>query len=139
MNQIRSMCMAAIAATLFAGAGAGAQDSDSGSLTHDLRLSFNDSHYTALAYLEPDANGAITSGAGASDAPKAGAPAREGSEKTKGGAEPTPPGGWPKGGTTRLQLTNRHLEYALTWYGLAATLIAVFAAYAATRWRRPAP
>jgi surfeit locus 1 family protein len=54
-------------------------------------------------------------------------------------AEPTSPGGWPKGGTTRLQLTNRHLEYALTWYGLAATLIAVFAAYAATRWRRPAP
>ena len=37
------------------------------------------------------------------------------------------PGGWPKGGATRLTLSNRHLEYALTWFGLAATLIAVFA------------
>lgn len=32
------------------------------------------------------------------------------------------PGGWPRGGVTRLVLTNRHLEYALTWYGLALTL-----------------
>jgi surfeit locus 1 family protein len=32
------------------------------------------------------------------------------------------PGGWPRGGVTRLVLPNRHLEYALTWYGLALTL-----------------
>ena len=34
-----------------------------------------------------------------------------------------PPGGLPRGGVTRLDLPNRHLEYALTWYGLALTLI----------------
>ncbi len=51
-------------------------------------------------------------------------------------AQPVPPGGWPKGGTTRLTLPNRHLEYALTWYGLAAALLGVFAAFAASRLRR---
>ncbi len=54
-------------------------------------------------------------------------------------AEPAPPGGFPKGGTTRLKLPNRHLEYALTWYGLAAALVAVFGAFAVTRWRQPGP
>lgn len=54
-------------------------------------------------------------------------------------ASPAAPGGWPKGGVTRLELPNRHLEYALTWYGLAASLIAVFAAFAVTRWRQPDP
>jgi surfeit locus 1 family protein len=53
-------------------------------------------------------------------------------------ADPAPPGGWPKGGTTRLELPNRHLEYALTWYGLAAALVAVFAVFAVGRWRQPA-
>jgi len=51
-------------------------------------------------------------------------------------AEPAPPGGWPKGGVTRLELPNRHFEYALTWYGLAAALVAVYAAFALGRWRR---
>jgi surfeit locus 1 family protein len=32
------------------------------------------------------------------------------------------PGGWPRGGATRLVLSNRHLEYALTWYSLAFIL-----------------
>lgn len=50
-------------------------------------------------------------------------------------AEPANPGGWPKGGVTRLDIPNRHLEYALTWFGLAATLVAVFAAFAWTRLR----
>ncbi len=54
-------------------------------------------------------------------------------------AEPAPPGGWPKGGVTRLELPNRHLEYALTWYGLAGTLVAVFIAFAVTRWRQARP
>lgn len=48
-------------------------------------------------------------------------------------AEPAPPGGWPHGGVTRLTLPNRHLEYALTWYGLAVALIAVFVAFAISR------
>lgn len=38
-------------------------------------------------------------------------------------------GGWPKGGTTRVELPNRHLAYAMTWFGLALTLIGVFVAF----------
>ena len=33
------------------------------------------------------------------------------------------PGGWPVGGTTNVTLPNDHLQYAVTWYGLAAVLI----------------
>ncbi|MGA0597923.1 SURF1 family protein [Enterovirga sp. CN4-39] len=54
-------------------------------------------------------------------------------------ADNTPnPGGWPRGGQTRINLPNDHLHYALTWFGLALTLIGVFVAFA---WRRlhPAP
>jgi surfeit locus 1 family protein len=50
---------------------------------------------------------------------------------------PEPPGGLPRGGVTRLDLPNRHLEYALTWYGLALTLVGVFAAFARGRLRLP--
>jgi surfeit locus 1 family protein len=53
-------------------------------------------------------------------------------------AEPANRGGFPRGGVTRLSLPNRHLEYALTWYGLALTLIGVFAAFARARRRSPA-
>ena len=49
-------------------------------------------------------------------------------------ADATPnPGGWPQGGQTRLELPNNHLQYALTWYGIALTLVAVFAAFARRR------
>ena len=51
-------------------------------------------------------------------------------------AEPANPGGWPRGGVTNLAIPNRHLEYAITWFGLAATLIGVFIAFAATRLRK---
>ena len=43
------------------------------------------------------------------------------------------PGVYPEGGTTRLDFPNRHLEYALTWYGLAATLVGVFLAFSLRR------
>lgn len=40
---------------------------------------------------------------------------------------------WPRAGTTRLEFSNRHLEYALTWYGLALTLVGVFIAFSVRR------
>jgi surfeit locus 1 family protein len=42
----------------------------------------------------------------------------------------------PAGGATRLDIPNRHLEYALTWFGLAVTLAGVYVAFAAARLRR---
>jgi surfeit locus 1 family protein len=42
----------------------------------------------------------------------------------------------PQGGVTRLELPNSHLQYALTWYGLAATLIGVYVAFVWTRLQR---
>lgn len=39
----------------------------------------------------------------------------------------------PQPNETRLAFTNNHLGYALTWYGLALTLVGVFAAFA---WQR---
>ena len=41
----------------------------------------------------------------------------------------------PKGGVTRISLPNRHLEYAVTWYGIALTLIGVYLAFAISRLR----
>lgn len=35
------------------------------------------------------------------------------------------PGGWPKGGTTIISFPNNHLQYAVTWYGLALALFGV--------------
>ena len=48
-----------------------------------------------------------------------------------------PPAPQPK--LAALSLRNRHLEYALTWWGLAVTLVGVYAAFAAGRLRRGAP
>jgi surfeit locus 1 family protein len=36
------------------------------------------------------------------------------------------PGGWPQGGTTPLALPNNHLQYAITWFALAAGMITVY-------------
>jgi surfeit locus 1 family protein len=45
-------------------------------------------------------------------------------------ADNTPnPGGLPVGGQTVVNFPNNHLEYALTWFGLAAGLIGVYFAY----------
>ncbi|MBZ9674152.1 SURF1 family protein [Mesorhizobium sp. ES1-1] len=46
----------------------------------------------------------------------------------------TNPGGLPIGGVTIIDLPNSHLQYAMTWYGLAAALAAVLI----LRLRRPA-
>ena len=49
-------------------------------------------------------------------------------------ADATPnPGGWPKGGAMLPELPNNHLQYALTWFGLALTLVGVFGTWA---WKR---
>ncbi len=51
-------------------------------------------------------------------------------------AEVAAPGqGAPEPRLGALGLSNRHLEYALTWYALAATLIGVYLAFAAARLR----
>jgi len=46
------------------------------------------------------------------------------------------PGGWPRGGVTVIAIKNDHLSYALTWYGLAATLVVVCGLVV---WRRRRP
>lgn len=46
------------------------------------------------------------------------------------------PGGWPRPSPAAPNLPNNHLGYALTWYGLALTLVGVFTAWAWTRRRR---
>jgi surfeit locus 1 family protein len=49
------------------------------------------------------------------------------------------PGGWPEGGQTRLSLPNNHLQYATTWFGLAAALIVIYAFYVRSLYRQEAP
>lgn len=52
-------------------------------------------------------------------------------------ADDTPnPGGLPVGGVTIVDLPNSHLQYAVTWYGLAAALAGVFAVWL---WRQRKP
>ncbi|MFV0297571.1 MAG: SURF1 family protein [Hyphomicrobiaceae bacterium] len=44
--------------------------------------------------------------------------------------------GLPRGGATHLTLPNSHLQYAVTWYGLALTLIGVYVAFVLSRLRQ---
>jgi surfeit locus 1 family protein len=45
-------------------------------------------------------------------------------------ADATPnPGGWPKGGVTRIELPNNHLQYAITWFSLAVALMVIYFLY----------
>jgi surfeit locus 1 family protein len=39
------------------------------------------------------------------------------------------PGGWPLGGRTQIDFPNDHLQYAITWFGLALALTAVYLLY----------
>jgi surfeit locus 1 family protein len=49
-------------------------------------------------------------------------------------ADATPnPGGLPIGGQTVIALPNNHLQYAITWYGLAVVLVAVYVAFSLQR------
>lgn len=47
---------------------------------------------------------------------------------------PVPASGLPRPGRLAVHLRNDHLGYALTWFGLAAALVAVFGAWAAREW-----
>ena len=38
-------------------------------------------------------------------------------------------GGWPLGGQTRVDFPNDHLQYAITWFGLAFALLAIYLLY----------
>ena len=40
--------------------------------------------------------------------------------------------GWPRPGTTVIDIPNNHLSYALTWFGLAAALVGVTVTYLAS-------
>ena len=46
---------------------------------------------------------------------------------------PEPPGGVPRPGRLKANLPNDHLQYAITWYGLAAMLLVVFLLWARSR------
>jgi cytochrome oxidase assembly protein ShyY1 len=48
---------------------------------------------------------------------------------------PAPPGGLPQAGPLAIRLRNEHLQYALTWFGLAAVLAVVFTLWACGRRR----
>jgi surfeit locus 1 family protein len=48
-------------------------------------------------------------------------------------ADPSLPQGLPQGGETIVDFPNNHLQYAITWFALAAGLAGVFGAFA---WRR---
>ena len=43
------------------------------------------------------------------------------------------PGGWPRGGETRLDLPNNHLQYAITWFLLALCLVVIYVIYVRAR------
>ena len=52
---------------------------------------------------------------------------------------PAPPGGLPRPGKLAVGLRNEHLQYALTWYGLALVLVVVFATWAFNSRRSSVP
>lgn len=49
--------------------------------------------------------------------------------------DPVPPGGLPHPSVLRVQLRNDHLQYAITWFGLALVLVVMFAVWARRQWR----
>ena len=51
-------------------------------------------------------------------------------------ADASGPNGLPQGGETRVTFLNNHLQYVVTWFGLAFALLAVFAAFAHKEWQR---
>ena len=54
-------------------------------------------------------------------------------------ASETPPGGFPQAGETVIEFPNNHLGYAITWYGLAAAAVVIYAVLVRRRLRPPVP
>jgi len=52
---------------------------------------------------------------------------------------PVPPGGYPQPGKLEVHLRNEHLQYVVTWYGLALVLVVIFAAWARSFLRNTGP
>jgi surfeit locus 1 family protein len=48
---------------------------------------------------------------------------------------PVPPGGLPLPGPLKVNLPDDHLQYAMTWFGLAAVVLVSFAFWARSRWQ----
>lgn len=53
-------------------------------------------------------------------------------------AEPSDVPGWPRGGATRLDIPNDHLQYAITWFILAFCLLIIYVVYVRSLMRPPA-
>jgi surfeit locus 1 family protein len=51
---------------------------------------------------------------------------------------PQPPGGLPRAGPLKANLRNEHLQYAITWYGLALVVMAMFVFWLSGRATRAA-
>jgi cytochrome oxidase assembly protein ShyY1 len=49
---------------------------------------------------------------------------------------PVPASGWPRPGPLKVNIRNEHLQYAITWYGLAAAVAVMFAVWLMNQ-RRP--
>jgi surfeit locus 1 family protein len=49
---------------------------------------------------------------------------------------PSAPGGVPRAGKFVATLVNNHLQYAITWFGLALALAGVYGVWLSGRWRR---
>ena len=49
---------------------------------------------------------------------------------------PVPPGGLPLPGKLEVRLSNNHLQYTVTWFGLALALAGVYVVWLAGRLRR---
>lgn len=49
---------------------------------------------------------------------------------------PVPPGGLPRPGPLTVNLTDNHLQYAITWFGLALALAGVYVVWLSRRFRR---
>lgn len=43
---------------------------------------------------------------------------------------------WPRGGQTRLSMPNSHLQYAVTWFGLAIVLVIISGLWHIRHWKR---